>query len=306
MSGILDFFSSSKDLDLLNWLDWSIVIVYFTLVLALGVSTFWHASKNTKHFFLGGRKNPWWLLGLSMVATTFSCDTPNLVTDIVRTSGVSGNWAWWAFLLTGMLTVFIYSKLWRRTGMLTDLEFYELRYSGAWASFLRGFRALYLGVIFNVLVMATVMLAAIKIGEVMLGFSPLQTIFIASIITLIISCIGGFNGILLTDAVLFILAMIGSILAAVYSINALESHTNGAIAGLSGLINEFSTNPALANKLDFLPSGDLLLTLFIIPIAVQWWASYYPGAEPGGGGYIVQRMLAAKDEKNALGGDFVF
>lgn len=219
MSGILGYFSSDKDLDLLNWLDWSIVIVYFVLILALGVSTFSHASKNTKHFFLGGRKNPWWLLGLSMVATTFSCDTPNLVTDIVRTNGVAGNWTWWAFLLTGMLTVFIYSKLWRRTGMLTDLEFYELRYSGAWASFLRCFRAVYLGVIFNVLVMATVMLAAIKIGEIMLGFSPLQTIFIASMITLLISCIGGFRGILLTDAVLFILAMIGAILAVLSLLN---------------------------------------------------------------------------------------
>ena len=160
--------------------------------------------------------------------------------------------------------------------------------------------------IFNVLVMATVMLAAIKIGEIMLGFSPLQTIFIASMITLLISCIGGFRGILLTDAVLFILAMIGAILAAIYSIDALELRTNGEIVGLSGLIKEFNTNPALANKLDFLPSGDLLLSLFIVPIAVQWWASYYPGAEPGGGGYIVQRMLAAKDEKNAFGATLFF
>jgi Na+/proline symporter len=228
-----------------------------------------------------------------MVATTFSADTPNLVTDLVRTHGVAGNWSWWAFLLTGMLTVFVYARLWRRSGVLTDLEFYELRYSGKPAAFLRGFRAIYLGVFFNVMIMATVSLAAIKIGAVMLDLEPVETLLITSIITVIYTSIGGLKGVVLTDFFQFVLAMIGMVVAAVYIVNLPE------VGGLSKML----AHPNVSGKLNFLPDfsdSKQLIPLFLMPLAVQWWSVWYPGAEPGGGGYIAQRMLSAKDEKNAV------
>jgi Na+/proline symporter len=235
----------------------------------------------------------WWLLGVSMVATTFSADTPNLVTDLVRTNGVAGNWSWWAFLLTGMLTVFVYARLWRRSGVLTDLEFYELRYSGKPAAFLRGFRAIYLGVFFNVMIMATVSLAAIKIGGVMLDLEPVETLLITSIITVIYTSIGGLKGVVLTDFFQFVLAMAGMVVAAIYIVNLPE------VGGLSKML----AHPNVVGKLNFLPDfsdSSQLIPLFLMPLAVQWWSVWYPGAEPGGGGYIAQRMLSAKDEKNAV------
>ena len=232
-----------------------------------------------------------------MVATTFSADTPNLVTDIVRKNGVSGNWAWWAFLLTGMLTVFVYARLWRRSGVLTDLSFYELRYSGKPAAFLRGFRSIYLGVIFNVMVMATVCLAGIKIGAVMLNLSPTQTLLIASVVTVAYSTLGGLRGIIITDFFQFGIAMVGTVLAAIYLLP--------EAGGLDAVLNHSN----VSGKLNILPDfqdSEALWSLLIIPLAVQWWASYYPGAEPGGGGYVAQRMLAAKDEKNAMGATLLF
>ena len=235
---------------------------------------------------------PWWVLGVSMVATTFAADTPGLVAGIVRKDGISGNWVWWSFLLTGMLTVFFYSKLWRRTGITTDLEFYELRYSGKSASFLRGFRAIYLGVFFNVVIMATVCLAGIKIGHVLFGFSATTSLLLACSITTIYSLLGGLKGVLITDFIQFIIAMVGSVWATIYVINRPE------IGGLSKLIN----SPEVQSKLDFIPSFDspeVLIPLFIVPLAVQWWSVWYPGAEPGGGGYVVQRMLASKNEKHS-------
>jgi Na+/proline symporter len=242
---------------------------------------------------------PWWLLGVSMVATTFSADTPNLVTDIVRKQGVSGNWVWWAFLLTGMLTVFVYAKLWRRSELTTDLEFYEMRYSGKPAAFLRAFRALYLGVFFNVVIMATVSLAAIKIGGVMLGLSPIETLLLASVVTVIYSSLGGLKGVLLTDFFQFFIAMAGSIGAAFYILDMPEI----------GSLNNLLTHPNVSEKLNFLPDfndWNLIIPLLIMPLAIQWWATWYPGAEPGGGGYIAQRMLSAKDEKNAIGATLFF
>ncbi len=277
----------------LSTLDWSFIIAFFILSLLIGVMVSRKSGNSSSDFFLSGRDMPWWLLGVSMVATTFSADTPNLVTDIVRKDGVSGNWVWWAFLITGMLTVFVYAKLWRRSGVLTDLEFYEMRYSGKEAAFLRGFRAIYLGVVFNVLIMATVCLAAIKIGGVMMGISPIQTLLIASVVTVAYSAIGGLKGIILTDFFQFVIAMIGTIWAAYVIVNLPE------IGGLANLVSHEN----VVDKLDFLPdfnNTEAMVSLLIIPLAVQWWAAYYPGAEPGGGGYIVQRMLAAKDEKNAV------
>jgi SSS family transporter len=277
----------------LSMLDWGIIFAFFAVTLFIGLYASRGAGKSYSEFFLSGRDMSWWLLGVSMVATTFSADTPNLVTDLVRTHGVAGNWSWWAFLLTGMLTVFVYARLWRRSGVLTDLEFYELRYSGKPAAFLRGFRAIYLGVFFNVMIMATVSLAAIKIGAVMLDLEPVETLLITSIITVIYTSIGGLKGLVLTDFFQFVLAMIGMVVAAVYIVNLPE------VGGLSKML----AHPNVSGKLNFLPDfsdSKQLIPLFLMPLAVQWWSVWYPGAEPGGGGYIAQRMLSAKDEKNAV------
>ncbi len=284
---------------ILSTLDWTIVGAYFTLSLIVGIWASKQAGTDTKSFFLAGRNMPWWLLGVSMVATTFSTDTPNLVTDLVRQNGVSGNWGWWAFLLTGMLTVFVYANLWRRSGVLTDIEFYELRYSGKPAAFLRGFRALYLGLVFNVLVMGAVSLAAVKFGEIVLGLSGWVTLTIACSITLAYSTLGGLRAVIITDFVQFTLAMIGSIWGMFYILGLPE------IGGLSNLISH--TN--VVGKLSLIPdlsNPNAWVPVLLVPLAVQWWASYYPGAEPGGGGYIAQRMFSAKDEKNAVGATFFF
>lgn len=284
---------------IISTLDWAIIIAFFVISMLIGVFASRTAGKSAKEFFLSGRNMPWWLLGVSMVATTFSADTPNLVTDIVRKNGVSGNWVWWAFLLTGMLTVFVYAKLWRRSELNTDLEFYEIRYGGKSAAFLRAFRALYLGVFFNIVIMATVSLAAIKIGGVMLGFSPLQTMLIASVVTVIYSSMGGLKGVLLTDFFQFFIAIAGSFGAAFYILGLPE------IGSLDNLLS----HPNVSGKLNMLPDfsdTSNLVPLLLIPLAVQWWATWYPGAEPGGGGYIAQRMLSAKDEKNAMGATLFF
>ncbi|MEP4077237.1 sodium:solute symporter family protein [Haloferula sp.] len=293
----------------LTVLDWVFIFGFFALALGIGVMCSRQAGKSSSAFFLSGRNMPWWLLGVSMVATTFSTDTPNLVTDIVRKNGVAGNWVWWAFLLTGMLTVFVYAKLWRRSEVLTDVEFYEIRYSGKPAAFLRGFRAIYLGVFFNIMIMAAVSLAAIKIGGVMLGLSPINCIIWASIVTVLFSSLGGLKGVIITDFVLFVIAMIGAVGAAVFAVNSAE------IGSLSALFS----NPAVADKLSIFPklvaaegggytpdSINLMVSVLIIPIAVQWWSVWYPGSEPGGGGYLAQRMLAAKDEKHATGAVLFF
>jgi len=283
----------------LTTFDWAIVFAYFALSLAVGIWASKQAGEDTKSFFLAGRNMPWWLLGVSMVATTFSTDTPNLVTDLVRQNGVSGNWVWWAFLLTGMLTVFVYAKLWHRSGVLTDIEFYELRYSGKAAAFLRGFRALYLGLIFNVLVMGAVSLAAVKFGEIVLGWPGWLTLTIACSITLAYSTLGGLKAIIITDFVQFLLAMIGSIWAMIYILG-LEQ-----IGGLSNLI----AHANVVDKLALIPNlsdPDIWVPILLVPLAVQWWASYYPGSEPGGGGYIAQRMFSAKDEKNAVSATLFF
>ena len=283
----------------LSTLDWIIVFSYFTLSLFIGVWASKQAGQDTKSFFLAGRNMPWWLLGVSMVATTFSTDTPNLVTDLVRQNGVSGNWGWWAFLITGMLTVFVYAKLWHRSGVLTDIEFYELRYSGKAAAFLRGFRALYLGLVFNVLVMGAVSLAAIKFGEIVLGWPGWLTLTIACSITLAYSTLGGLKAVIITDFVQFILAMTGSIWAMLYILSLDE------IGGLSELL----THNNVIDKLALIPdlsNPDVWVPVLLVPLAVQWWASYYPGSEPGGGGYIAQRMFSAKDEQNAVSATLFF
>jgi len=273
--------------------DWIVVITYALVALAIGIVFARRAGQGTSEFFLSGRRLPWWLLGTSMVATTFSTDTPNLVTDLVRTGGVSQNWVWWAFLITGMCTVFFYAKLWRRSGALTDIGFYELRYSGKPATFLRGFRALYLGVFFNVMIMATVTLAAIKISGVLLGVNKYWTVLFAGTVTVIYSALSGLWGVVVTDLLLFVIAMVGSVAAAYFALAQPE------VGGLAGMV----AHPALSDKLSLLPDFTdwrTVLPVLIIPIAVQWWSTWYPGAEPGGGGYVAQRMLAARNENDSM------
>lgn len=277
----------------LEWIDWVVVAIYGVVTLIVGLLFTKRAGRSLEQYFLSGRKLPWWLLGTSMVATTFSTDTPNLVTDLVRTGGVSMNWLWWSFLITGMLTVFFYAKLWRRSGALTDINFYELRYSGAPAAFLRGFRAVYLGVFFNVMIMATVTLAAIKIAGVLLGLDAYATVVLAALITVVYATTAGLWGVVMTDLLLFVLAMIGSLAAAYYAV------AQPSVGGLKGLIS----NPAVKDKLSLFPDfadPASVLAVLIVPLAVQWWSTWYPGSEPGGGGYLAQRMLAARNEKQAM------
>lgn len=283
----------------LSSLDVILIVIFFAITLFIGIYVSKQSGKSAAEYFLSGRNMPWWLLGVSMVATTFSTDTPNLVTDIVRTNGVSGNWVWWAFLLTGLLTVFVYAKLWRKSQVTTDIEFYELRYGGAPARFLRGFRAIYLGIIFNILAMSAVTLAAIKIGAIMLGLQPWETVIYAGTITVIFSALGGFKGVVYTDFILFFTAMAGALGAAYYLVGLPE------VGGLQAMLQHEN----VVDKLNILPdftNTEALITLLIIPLAVQWWSSWYPGAEPGGGGYIAQRMLAAKNENHAIGATFFF
>jgi Na+/proline symporter len=291
----------------LSTLDIVIIVGFLLSVVIVGSAAAKRASKSSADFFLSGRTMPWWLLGVSMVACTFSADTPNLVTDIVRTGGIAGNWAWWAFLLTGMLTVFVYAKLWRRSALDTDLGFYEIRYSGKPAAMLRGFRALYLGVLFNVLVMATVSLAAIKIGQVIFGLPPVESLLFASVGVAIYATLGGLTGSIWADFYQYSVAMTGAIAAAVYAVTS----DKFGVGSLSNMVARFQ-DMGLTDKLQFFPSVptdgnySLLVGILILPVAVQWWNVWYPGAEPGGGGYVAQRMLSAKDEKNAIGATMMF
>jgi len=290
----------------LQLLDWIIVIA--SLLICFTPSLFFRkrAGKNTSEFFVSGRAVPWWLAGLSMVATTFSSDTPNLVTDIVRRNGVAGNWVWWAFVLTGVLTVFFYARLWRRSGVMTDLEFYEVRYSGKAASFVRGFRSVYLGLFFNCMIMATVNLAACKIAGILFGFDRWQTLLCVGILNVIFAAQSGLWGVLVIDMIQFFIMMTAVIAAAYFAVQLPQ------VGGLSGLVEKISAIQSSngVNYLNFLPdftsNWDMALAIFIMPIAIQWWSVWYPGAEPGGGSYIAQRMLASKSEKDSLGAVLFF
>jgi Na+/proline symporter len=273
-------------------IDWVVIAICLAAAFAPALFFARRAGKGTAEFFASGRAAPWWLIGTSMVATTFSTDTPNLVTDFVRTKGVAQNWAWWAFLLTGMMTVFFYARMWRRSGVLTDLEFYELRYSGSSAAFVRGFRAVYLGLFFNCAIMASVTLAAAKIANVMLGWSRLQTVIICGLICIVFSALAGLWGVLASDLVQFVIAMVG-VLAAAY-----VALSQPAVGGLGGLVAKI--DPSTLRLLPDFSDWGLTLSVLIIPLTIQWWSVWYPGAEPGGGSYIAQRMLAARDEKNAM------
>lgn len=280
-------------------IDILIIVGFMALTLVVGLIVRRRGSRDSAGYFLGNRQMPWWLLGLSMVATTFSTDTPNLVTNIVRTQGVSGNWNWWAFLLTGMLTTFVFARLWRRLGVTTDIEFYEKRYSGRMASFLRGFRAIYLGVFYNVMIIGMVTLAAIKIGGVMLGVSPITVVLGAGLVTVVFCAASGFIGVVITDVILFVTAMVGAFLAAWFALD------HPSVGGLSGLMSHETVRASSAVFPDF-SDPSAWIPLLLVPLAVQWWAVWYPGSEPGGGGYVAQRMLAARNEQHAVGASAFF
>jgi len=285
-------------------IDWIVIIV--SLVVCFVPALFYgrRAGKNTAEFFAVGRAAPWWLAGLSMVATTFSSDTPNLVTDIVRRNGVAGNWVWWAFTLTGVATVFFYARLWRRSGVLTDLEFYEMRYSGKAAGVVRGFRSVYLGLFFNCMIMATVNLAACKIASLLFGMSRLETLILVGGLNLFFAAFSGLWGVLVIDMIQFFIMMTAVIAVAFFAVK--------AVGGLPAMVAAVAakSGPNGLNFLNMLPdfknNWDMALAVFVMPIAVQWWSVWYPGAEPGGGSYIAQRMLASRSEKDALGSTLFF
>jgi Na+/proline symporter len=290
----------------LHPIDWIIaslcILICFLPALAFGR----RSGKNTAEFFASGRSVPWWLAGISLVATTFSSDTPNLVANIVRTQGVAGNWQWWAFTLTGVATVFFYARLWRRSGVLTDLEFYELRYSGKSASAVRGFRAVYLGLLFNCMIMATVDLAACKIASVLFGLSRWETLLAVGLLNVVFAAHSGLWGVLVIDMFQFFIKMAAVIAAAYFAVELPQ------VGGLSGLVSKLSHTPGpgglhYLNMLpDFRDNWALAVAVFVMPLAVQWWAVWYPGAEPGGGSYVAQRMLASRSEKDSLGGTLFF
>jgi SSS family solute:Na+ symporter len=287
-------------------LDWFVAILCVLVCFVPGLFFGRRAGQNTSEFFASGRSVPWWLAGLSMVATTFSSDTPNLVTDIVRRNGVAGNWVWWAFVLTGVSTVFFYARLWRRSGVMTDLEFYEIRYSGTAASVVRGFRAIYLGLLFNCMIMATVNLAAVKIAGLLFGLDRWQTLLFVGLLNVAFAAHSGLWGVLVIDMIQFFIKMTAVIAAAYFALKAPQ------VGGLSGLIDKLSVTPGPngINYLNVLPDfsnhWDMAVAVFIMPIAVQWWAVWYPGAEPGGGSYIAQRMLASRSERDSLGAVLFF
>jgi len=314
----------------ISWIDWVIaaasILVCFVPALFLAK----RSGSSTAEFFGSGRSVPWWLAGLSMVATTFSSDTPNWVTEQVRRYGVAGNWQWWAFVLTGVATVFFFARLWRRSGVLTDLEFYELRYSGQSASWVRGFRAIYLGLFFNCFIMGMVTLAACKIANILFGMAPWQTILITGVLNVVFAAHSGLWGVLVIDMIQFFIKMTAVFAAAWFSLVEVGRRLAGDASGWLGLkllIARLSTlqvvqstganaQPVMSAKdgtgqpiLDMLPNfsmSELALMIFILPIAISWWANWYPGAEPGGGSYIAQRMLASKSEKDSLGGTLFF
>ncbi len=314
----------------ISWIDWVIaaasILVCFVPALFLAK----RSGQSTQEFFGSGRSVPWWLAGLSMVATTFSSDTPNWVTEQVRRYGVAGNWQWWAFVLTGIATVFFFARMWRRSGVLTDLEFYELRYSGKSASVVRGFRAVYLGLFFNCFIMGMVTLAACKIANILFGLPSWQTIVICGVLNVVFAAHSGLWGVLVIDMIQFFIKMTAVFAAAWFSLvevgRRLAGDANGWV-GLKLLVAKLSTlqvvqstaanaQPVMSTKdgagqpiLDMLPNfsmSQLALMIFILPIAISWWANWYPGAEPGGGSYIAQRMLASKSEKDSLGGTLFF
>ena len=275
--------------------DWLVVIAYFAINLGIGALYYRRASGSVSEYFISGREVPWWLAGTSMVATTFGADTPLVVTGIVYRYGIAGNWLWWTMALSGVMTVFFFARLWRRAGVLTDMEFAELRYAGRPAAFLRGFRALYLALPVNTIIMGWVNLAMAKILELTLGVKRLEAVMFCLVMTVFYTAISGLWAVLWTDLLQFVLKMGMVIVLAIFAVR--------AVGGIHGLTSRLAAHDALtgSHTLAFVPdwtSGWFLM--FLVYLSVNWWASWYPGAEPGGGGYIAQRIFSAKNEKHSL------
>ena len=284
---------------LLNGIDWAEIAVFFVILGGIALVCARRAGRDAQDFFLSGRSMPWWLIGVSMCAASTSTNSANMFTEFIRNSSLGENWKWWAFLLTGMLTVFVYSKLWVRSGAKSDIEFYELRYSGRAAAFLRGFRAVYLGIVFNVITTGLVMLAAIKIGQTLFGVSQWTVIVVTAVASIVYSALGGFRGAIYTDFFLFVIIMVGAVVGMYYAL------AHPAVGGFSAMM----ANPVVQKHISFFPdieNTELFVAVFVIPIAIQWWNVWYPGSEPGGGGYIVQRMLSAKSENHCVGGSILY
>jgi SSS family solute:Na+ symporter len=290
----------------LTALDWTIVAAYFLFNLAIGFYYKGRAGKNTSEFFLSGRNAPWWLAGTSMVATTFAADTPLAVTGMVARNGIAGNWLWWNAVASGMLTVFFYARLWRRSGVMTDVEFAEIRYAGKPAAFLRGFRAVYLGIPINCIILGWVNLAMVKILSLILGVNKdwaLAIVVGIIALTSFVSTLSGLWGVLVTDLFQFVIKMSMVIVLAVAAV-----HAVGGIDGMKQQLMAIDRAKGLAtgtagSALSFVPDLDsawMPMITFLVYISMNWWATWYPGAEPGGGGYIAQRMFCAKNEKHSL------
>jgi len=281
----------------LTIIDWLVIGAYFALNIGIGFYYKARAGKSTTEFFLSGRNVPWWLAGTSMVATTFAADTPLVVTGLVAKNGIAGNWIWWSFLMSGMLTVFFYARLWRRAGVMTDIEFAEIRYSGKPAAFLRGFRSLYLGVIVNCIILGWVNLAMVKILGLIFGVDKTQALLIVLgliALTSFISTLSGLWGVLVTDMVQFVIKMGMVIVLAVFAVNAV-----GGMGAMKEKLISSGRGEAL-NLVPDLNSVWMPMITFLVYISVNWWATWYPGAEPGGGGYVAQRMFSAKDERHSM------
>ena len=281
----------------LTIIDWLIIAAYFALNIGIGFYYKSRASKSISEFFLSGRNVPWWLAGTSMVATTFAADTPLVVTGLVARNGIAGNWIWWSFLMSGMLTVFFYARLWRRAGVMTDVEFAEIRYSGKPAAFLRGFRALYLGIPINCIILGWVNLAMVKILELIFGVGKIEALIIVMgliALTSAISTLSGLWGVLVTDVVQFVIKMGMVIILAVFAV--------GAVGGIESMKTQLvsSGRSEALNMIPDLNSAWMPMITFLVYISLNWWATWYPGAEPGGGGYVAQRMFSAKDERHSL------
>lgn len=296
----------------LHIIDWLIIILFLALILGIGLTFTKQAGKNVESFFLGGRNLPWWLAGTSMVATTFAADTPLLVTELVAQNGVSGNWLWWNGLIGGMLATFFFAKFWRKANIITDVELIEMRYSGKAATFLRGFKAVYLGIFMNAVIIAWVNVALASLLHVFFGIPENQLIFYlagAMFFVMIYSSLSGLLGVAITDFIQFIIAMTGCIILAIVVVN---SEQIGGITGLQEKLPEatFDFFPTLAFSTQSLVETTQVLSIglatFFAFVGVQWWASWYPGAEPGGGGYVAQRMMSAKNERHAIAATLLF
>ena len=287
----------------LTTIDWLIIAAYFALSLAIGLYYYRRAGESTEEYFVAGRNLPWWLAGTSMVATTFAADTPLAVTEMVARNSVAGNWLWWAMLPSGMLTVFFFARLWRRAEVMTDVEFVELRYSGRPAAFLRGFRALYLGLAINLIIMGWVNLGMAKVLGGTLGLQKWQALAFCLGITFLYSILSGIWGVVVTDVVQFVIAMVGAIVLAVVALDAVGG-IEGLKTGLATVTPAGSTQPFGDEALSIWPDGSMVWMLPLMTVVtylgVNWWASWYPGAEPGGGGYVTQRIFSAKDEKHGV------